>query len=284
MFGRQRAAALAERPALQVLFWHVAGLEADLAVWRHLRQTPVHCVAGRTNPGSPGSLLLKAVVHPLLADAQPLHLDLQQQGALITGQNGAGKSTLLRTVGLNVIVARAFGFCYALSAQLPRDPSFTLVSSLQVEDSLQAGTSLYMAELARARGLLQAVAQGGPVLVLIDEIFRGTNPQEAVAATTALVQALAPRALVLLCTHHVVLAPLLAAELQALCVQRDSAGARTLQPGVLAQSNGLALLAEQGFAAPLQASAADALAWLQGRVDAGAVPPPGTHRPGFTAP
>ena len=281
LFGRQRAGALAERPALQTLYWHVAGLETDLALWRHLRLTPVHCAA---TPASAGNLVLQGVVHPLLADAQPLNLQLQQQGALITGQNGVGKSTLLRTVGLNVIVARAFGFCYAQSAQLPCDPAFTVVSSLQVEDSLQAATSLYMAELARARSLLQAVAQQGPVLVLIDEIFRGTNPQEAVAATTALAQALCAQALVLLCTHHVVLAPLLAAQMQAWCVQRHATGARTLQPGVLAQTNGLALLAEHGFDAPVQASAATVLAWLQGRLGGDAGAPPAGAAPGLTAP
>jgi hypothetical protein len=247
-----------ELPVLQQVYQHVAGAEADLAVQQHLRATAPTCVA---EPAGPRELDLQDVVHPLVQPAHALSLRLDGQGALITGRNGAGKSTLLRTVGLNVVVARAFGFCYARRARVP---AVTVVASLQVEDSLRTATSLYMAELDRARALSQAAQQTTPVLVLIDEIFRGTNHLESVAATAALAHELAGRALLLLATHHVVLAPLLGGELQPLCVSRDPQGAQQLTPGVLEEPNGLAMLADYGFAPATQATAAQVLAWLQG--------------------
>jgi len=260
LLGRQRRALQEELPALQAVFWRVGTLELDLALWRHLRRTPVHCQA---QAAGPGCLVLDDVVHPLLAPAHPLSLQLQQRGALVTGQNGVGKSTLLRTVGLNVIVARAFGFCYARRAELASAPAFTVFSSLQVEDSLHTATSLFMAELARAQALVQATHQDSAVLVLVDEIFRGTNPLESVAATAALAKDLSARACLVLATHHLVLAPLLADTLQALCIERGTSGAPHLQPGVLAQTNGLALMAAHGFSSSTQATAATVLAWLQ---------------------
>lgn len=247
-----------ELSVLQQVYLHVAGAEADLAVQQHLRATALTCVA---EPAGPRELDLQDVVHPLVHPAHPLSLHLQEQGALITGRNGVGKSTLLRTVGLSVVVARAFGFCYARRARVP---AVTVLASLQVEDSLRTATSLYMAELDRARALSQAAQQATPVLVLIDEIFRGTNHLESVAATAALAHELAGRALLLLATHHVVLAPLLGEELQPLCVSRDEHGAQQLIPGVLDEPNGLAMLADYGFAPATQATAAQVLAWLQG--------------------
>ena len=38
---------------------------------------------------------------------------------IFTGPTGVGKSTLLRSVGINAIAARTFGFCYASRARLP---------------------------------------------------------------------------------------------------------------------------------------------------------------------
>lgn len=257
-FGRELARLRAEVPALQRIYWRVADAEANFTVQQHRQAAPQTCAA---QPAGPRELDLQDMVHPLLQPAHALSLRLQGRGALITGRNGAGKSTLLRTVGLNLVVARAFGFCYARSARVP---DVTVVASLQVEDSLRNATSLYMAELARARALSQAAQQARPVLVLIDEIFRGTNHLESVAATAALAHELAGRALLLLATHHAVLAPLLAEDLQDWCVSLAADHTQRLQRGVLAQTNGLAMLADYGFAPQTQANAARVAEWLQG--------------------
>jgi hypothetical protein len=94
-FGRELARLQLEVPALQQVYQHVAGVEADLAVHQHLLQTAMTCVA---EPAGARELDLQGMVHPLVQPAHALSLQLQGQGALITGQNGAGKSTLLRTV------------------------------------------------------------------------------------------------------------------------------------------------------------------------------------------
>jgi hypothetical protein len=238
-------------------FRAVAELEADLALARHLSQQPRHCWAARA-----GQVELRQVVHPLLDGAAPLTFALQGQGAFISGQNGIGKSTLLRTVGLNLIVARAFGYCYAEAAALPLLPVY---SSMQSEDAL-GSESLYLAELRRAQELL-ALGERAPALFIIDEIFRGTNHLESVSAAAAVLHTLADRGTVIVSSHNVVLATLLEDCLAPWCVSAPG-GDRArlvLAPGVLADTNGIALLASRGFGPAIAAKAARVFDWLSRR-------------------
>jgi len=142
-------------------------------------------------------LRLRALVHPLLAQAQPLTLELDDQGLLITGHNGVGKSTLLRAVGLSLLAARAFGYCYARAATVSDRPP---MSSIENHDNLQTADSLYMAELRRAAAMLSTARSGGGAVFLIDELFRGTNHVESVSAAAAVLAALARHSLVLAST------------------------------------------------------------------------------------
>jgi hypothetical protein len=262
-WGRDLARWPAWRPGLRQVFLAVAGLEADLTLRGHLRHGPATCAA---QPAAGRRLAFVDLVHPLLDEPHPLSLALDGQGAFITGQNGAGKSTLLRSVGLNVVVGQAFGFCYARQAQVPR---LAVCSSLQIEDSLGTATSLYMAELERARWLCRMALEPGGALLLVDEIFRGTNPQESMAATAALAQELAATALLLMATHHRSLAPGLAPALLPWCVERDADGVQALRPGVLERTNGLAMLADYGFSPALRAEAERVFEQLQSEAGRG---------------
>jgi len=245
-----------ERAFLRTSFLLLADLEADLALARHLRGRHQFCWA-QAAPAR--QLSFDAMVHPLLDGAVPLSLQLDGRGAFISGQNAIGKSTLLRGVGLNLICARAFGFCYAQAAAVPLIP---LYSSMQNEDSLDGGESLYLAELLRAQELLAVADSGAPALFLIDEIFRGTNHLESVSAAAAVLHGLAERHLVIVSSHNLVLAPLLEACLAPWCVSRDEQGLLQLAPGVLLLTNGISLLAQRGFGASIEGKAGRVFDWL----------------------
>jgi hypothetical protein len=204
------------------------------------------------------TLAIDGGVHPLLDEARGLSVTLDGKGAFLSGQNGVGKSTFLRMLGLNLVVARAFGFCYAQAASLPALP---VVASMQNEDSLLGGQSLYIAELARARALLARARGEQPVVCLVDEIFRGANHEESVSAATAVIDALARHALVVVSSHNLVLGSLLADALAPWRIVRHGDGLQ-LEPGVLGRTNGVALLAEHGFDAAVQRRAEQVAAWL----------------------
>ncbi|RZT05972.1 MutS domain V [Duganella sp. CF402] len=236
---------------LRASFERVATLDADLALARHLSRT-AHCWAEAGE-----AVELKQVVHPLLADAAALDFGMAEQGVFISGQNGVGKSTLLRTVGLNLVTARAFGFCYAARAVTPLLPVY---ASMQNEDALDSGESFYMAELRRGQELLALSAQR-PAIFIIDEIFRGTNYLESVSAAAAVLHTLAAQGRVVVASHHLVLASLLSDCLQPWCVRREG-GAWQLTPGLLQDTNGIALLEERGFAPAITTKANRVHTWL----------------------
>lgn len=251
-YFNSREVVRANRDVLRASFQRVAALEADLALARHLADTPRYCWAEQGR-----EVALAHAVHPLLAEPAPLSFALERQGAFISGQNGIGKSTLLRTVGLNLIAARAFGFCYADSAVTPSLPVY---SSMQNEDALDGGESLYIAELRRARELL-ALAGQAPAIFIIDEIFRGTNHLESISAAAAVLHTLSASGRVIVSSHNLVLAPLLREALAPWCVSRVD-GRLLLAPGVLKETNGIALLAARGFDADISAKANRVYDWL----------------------
>lgn len=252
-----RAVVAASLPLLRASFARVAAVEADVALARHLAHTPLYCWA-ETYPGADADAEADAeadanaeadagagfafgqAVHPLLAAPAPLSLRVggDGRGAFISGQNGIGKSTLLRTVGLNLVTARAFGFCYAQSAVTPGLPVY---ASMQNEDALDSGESLYVAEVRRA-GELLALSRRGPAIFIIDEIFRGTNHLESVAAAAAVLDTLAASGRVLVSSHNLILARLLARRLAPLCVERVD-GRLLVSTAILKHTNGIALLA-----------------------------------------
>ena len=244
------------RDFLRACYDRCANLEADVALARHLLGTPSFCWAGRSGDGG---VDVEDAIHPLLAHPAALSIALRGKGGFISGQNGIGKSTLLRTIGLNLVTARAFGFCYASRASVPMLP---VVASMQSEDSLLGGESLYIAELARAREMLAVAGSGQRATYIIDEIFRGTNHLESVSAAAAVLDVLATDDMVIVSSHNLVLASLLEHRLAPFCVAPGKDGVLTLASGVLAHTNGIALLAERGFGARVEANAARVFDWL----------------------
>jgi hypothetical protein len=244
-----------QRDFLRECYRLCAELEADVALAHHLRGRQVWCWATRSDART---VAIEGGVHPLLDEARGLSVTLDGKGAFLSGQNGVGKSTFLRMLGLNLAVARAFGFCYAVKATLPALP---VVASMQNEDSLLGGQSLYIAELARARSLLARARGAQAVVCLVDEIFRGTNHEESVSAAAAVVDELARHALVVVSSHNLVLGVLLAHALAPWRIVRGADGLM-MERGVLGRTNGVALLAEHGFDAGVQRKAEQVADWL----------------------
>jgi hypothetical protein len=240
------------------IYLKVGNLEADVAVARHLRQCSQYCWVDRHDNNQ---IVMNEVVNPFLLNALPMSVTFGEKGIFLSGQNGVGKSTFLRTIGINMLVARAFGFCYARSASFLTCPVYT---SIQIEDSLIGGESLYMAELRRAKELLVSSDGPGKGIYIIDEIFRGTNHLESVAAAASFLNALSRQSTVLISSHNLVLAPLLSGRLEALCIQRvdDDSNKLTITRGVLADPNGISLMASYDFGNEIQDESRRIHRWL----------------------
>jgi hypothetical protein len=247
-------------PELRALYATLAECEGRLCLIAHLRIQPQFCWAHQAGVRE---ISLTAMRNPLLDEAQPLTLHLQGAGAFLSGENGVGKSTFLRAIGLNLLAARAFGFCYALNAAVP---AAAVWSSMVHEDSIQIGDSLYMAEMRRAQTLLQVAERPGKATFLIDEIFRGTNHVESVACAAAVLNHLAATNVMIVSSHNVVLAPLLSARLAAWRIVRAGEQALRIEPGVLLETNGIDMMRRYGISDSVRAEAVVVHDWFAGHV------------------
>ena len=243
------------RTNLQSCYLAVAQLEADIKLARHFHSQPRICFATISDEHR---VTLNRVVHPLLTDASPLSISLHAKGCFISGQNGVGKSTFLRAIGINLVVGKAFGFCYGDDAKINLSPVYT---SIHNEDSLANNESFYIAEMKRAKTLVNAANSNHLGTYLIDEIFRGTNYVESVSAAAAVLKELSQKGLLIVASHHLILANLLEENLTPFYLTRHGEQLN-LQPGILSSTNGVQLLAEFEFGYEIENNAKHILAYL----------------------
>jgi len=193
-----------ERETLVEWFKLVGSLDAAQSTASYLASTAGTCtptlIDGRQIEG-------QGLFHPLIPDAVPNSVTMDERSIVIAGSNMAGKTSFMRTLGVNLILARTLHFCHAERAIFPRAE---LSSAIGREDDLEAGESYFFAELKQLLGFLRAAEGSRQHVFLIDEIFRGTNSVERIASSVAVLRELARRQLVLATTHDAELQDLLA--------------------------------------------------------------------------
>lgn len=170
------------------------------------------CVPGLyEDEGKRLSLCVKGLYHPLLREAVSNDLEAKR-GVLLTGSNASGKSTFLRAVAVNALLSQTVHTCAAASYEAP---FYRIYSSMSLRDDLAGGDSYYMVEIKSIKRILDQSEQekGRPVLCFVDEVLRGTNTVERIAASTQIMRKLAAgHTLCFAATHDVELTKLLQRE------------------------------------------------------------------------
>lgn len=154
----------------------------------------------------------EAVYHPLLENPVKNSIcvkkDANGHSVLITGSNASGKSTFLKTLAVNAILAQTIGTAVCDSY---RAGYFRVYSSMALKDNLFGGESYYMVEIKSLKRILDAAEQSEiPVLCFIDEVLRGTNTLERIAASSQILSVLSEkRVLAFAATHDLELTHIL---------------------------------------------------------------------------
>jgi DNA mismatch repair ATPase MutS len=119
----------------------------------------------------------------------------------LTGANMAGKSTFIKAVGVCVYLAHIGMGVPAQNMQLSLFDG--LLSNINVEDNITKGESYFFNEVKRIKNTIQKISDGKHWLILIDELFKGTNVQDAMKCSTTVIEGLhkMPNALFILSTH-----------------------------------------------------------------------------------
>ncbi len=138
------------------------------------------------------------MLHPLLSDPVPNDC-VTEKPILITGSNASGKSTYLKTVALAAIMAQSI--CTVL-AKTYEGKAFRVFSSMALQDDLLAGESYYIVETRSLKRILDAAKENNAILCVVDEVLRGTNTVERIAASSEVLQAMANAGLLCLAATH----------------------------------------------------------------------------------
>ena len=129
-----------------------------------------------------------------------IDFDEKNRLTLITGSNMSGKSTFLRTVGLNIILA--YAGCPVFAKKMNISFGIKLICYMRIKDSIQQNASTFKAEIERIKLVLASINNNENALFLIDEMLRGTNSEDKLAGSRALLEKIVnSKAYAMVATH-----------------------------------------------------------------------------------
>lgn len=147
------------------------------------------------------------VYHPLITEPVANSINTKRN-VLLTGSNASGKSTFLKTIAINALLSQTI---YTSVSDYYKAPVYRIYSSMALRDDLSSSNSYYIVEIKSLKRMLDAVSKDGhPVLMFVDEVLRGTNTVERIAASSEILKSVrTDKALVFAATHDVELTSLL---------------------------------------------------------------------------
>jgi DNA mismatch repair ATPase MutS len=144
-------------------------------------------------------LMVKDLYH--LSIKAPVANSITTEGpVLITGSNASGKSTFLKSVAINTILAQTINTC---PCEDYRAPFFRIYSSMALSDDLDMGDSYYIVEIKSLKRIVDASKKKGErILCFIDEVLRGTNTVERIAASSEILKNLSDAGVMCFAATH----------------------------------------------------------------------------------
>ena len=136
---------------------------------------------------------MKGMFHPFLAKpvGNTITVDENSNVIFLTGANMAGKSTFMKSFGITVFLAHV-GFPVP-AKEMEFSVQNGMFTTINLPDNLSMGYSHFYAEVLRVKKVAQQVRQTQHLIVVFDELFRGTNVKDAFDATLAVTEAIAER-------------------------------------------------------------------------------------------
>ena len=170
----------------------------SLSVISHTRNN--HCLPEIADSKYP-VLTASNIRHPLLNEALAIgnDINLTHRTYIITGSNMSGKTTFMRSIGINLALAFAGGFCTSSNMRVSL---MKLCTSIRTEDNINEGISTFYAELLRIKQMVCASRKQIPLICIIDEIYKGTNSKDRIFAAKETIRNLSkPHTFTFVTTH-----------------------------------------------------------------------------------
>lgn len=212
---------------------------------------------------------LTEVWHPHLRKpvANNIVFSTEQQLVFLTGANMAGKSTFMKSVGIAVYLAH-MGFPVPA-----REMRFSvmdgMLTTINLPDNLASGYSHFYTEVLRVKKIAHQLQDGKRIMVLIDELFRGTNVKDAYEATVAVTGkfAMHRNSAFIISSHIMEAGEVLRQKFKQIKFQyfptlmdgNVPVYPRTLEEGISADRHGMIIIQNEGILAMLQSKFSDSI-------------------------
>jgi hypothetical protein len=125
--------------------------------------------------------------HPLMTTRNCVTNDFDPHAKtiILTGANMSGKSTFLRSIGVNLVLAYAGAPVFATSFECC---VARINTSMRMTDALDEDSSYFYAELKRLAQIIEGLRTGQKMLILLDEVLKGTNSADKLSGSIGLVE------------------------------------------------------------------------------------------------
>lgn len=160
-------------------------IDAILAIGEYREYLGVYCVPEYQE----GEYEASNMYHPLLINPVKNSVSIHKS-ILITGSNASGKSTFLKMIAINTILAQSI---HTVCADKYVADNYRVFTSLSLKDNIFDGDSFYMSEIKSIKRMLDAAKDKNTetkVLTFVDEVLRGTNTIERIAASGVILKSL----------------------------------------------------------------------------------------------
>ena len=179
------------------VFEIVGFLDAMCAIASFREMLPVYCIPEFSNETKYHA---KELYHPFLKEPVPANM-IAKKSVLITGSNASGKSTFIKSAAMNAILAQTI---HTVCAKEYQSSFFKVMTSMALTDNLFTNESYYIAEIKSLQRILQETNGTIPVFGFVDEVLRGTNTVERIAASSQILATLSQsNALMFAATHDI---------------------------------------------------------------------------------
>jgi DNA mismatch repair ATPase MutS len=193
------------RHILNRIFATMGFLDSMLAAASFRNRLPYYAIPELIHDGKP-FLSGTDLYHPLIEEPVPNSIS-EDRSVLITGSNASGKSTFIKTLATNAILSQTI---YTSTAREYKSSFFMIYTSMALRDNIFSSESYFIVEIKSLKRIMDRSSSDIPMLCFIDEVLRGTNTQERIAASSLILYSLtAMNTLCFAATHDIELTHIL---------------------------------------------------------------------------
>ena len=234
---------------IRKLYEILGGIETSICIAHFRDSLDYYCLPVFQSPDT--AFHTEDAYHPLVKN--PVANSIRtEKSVLLTGSNASGKSTFLKMIAVNQIFSQTI---YTALARNYETTFYQVLSSMALKDNILGEESYFVVEIKSMKRIFDALSKDNPSMIFVDEVLRGTNTKERIAASSQILKKLShENALCFAATHDIELTKLLENDMGNYHFTEHISGETgdvlfdyQIRPGSAVSSNAIKLLKVYGF-------------------------------------